>query len=155
MAQHGFKQIVPELIKKHPGLTAEEYASLALEQGLSKSDSKNPVFSLSTTLRKEYREHRMLSIRAEKNGGKLRFYPIDHPSYSKDGLNKPNIPISVSLPPIENEIVDILVETGKFKNKNDALLWLVAEGIRAKDIELKQAKKIVNQIRELKNSVKI
>lgn len=155
MAQHGFKKIVVELIKKYPGLTAEEYAKMALDQGLCGSDSKNPVFSLATTLRKEYREGRMPSIRAEKIGGKLRFYPLNYPDNKQDKSHKPDVAITGVLSAEDSESIDALVEIGKFKNRSEALSWLVKEGIKTKQEELNQAKDILNKIRQLKNSLTI
>jgi hypothetical protein len=73
--KHGFKSIVRDLVFADPGHTAEEYAKMALERGLARSDSGDPVFSLQTTLRKEVREGRMPEITVQKVNGNLHYFP--------------------------------------------------------------------------------
>src|SRR5437016_2488110 len=75
--QHGFKSIVRDLVRAHPGLSSDEYAIMALEKGLARSDSKDPVFALQSTLRKEVREGRMPDIIARKVDRKLHYFPAN------------------------------------------------------------------------------
>lgn len=128
---------------------------MALDQGLCGSDSKNPVFSLQTTLMKEYREERMPGIKAVKVNGKLRYFTADQTPSGQGTEQKGEIGITVILSPNDTEIVDMLVEVGKAKSRSEALLWLVHEGIRAKKHELDQAKKIFQEIERLKQSISI
>ena len=74
----GFKKVVPDLIARYPGCTAQEYAKMAIDQGLCSSDSQNSLFSLQTTLIKEYREGRMPQIKIVKVDGKTRYFPADN-----------------------------------------------------------------------------
>ena len=46
--QRGFKAIVRQLIREKPGLTAIEYARMALQRRLCGSDSNDPEWSLGT-----------------------------------------------------------------------------------------------------------
>ncbi len=153
--QKGFKKVAPGLIRATPGLTAEEYAKMALEQGLCSSDSKDPLFSLSTTLRKEVREGRMRGIEARKVDGRLHFFPTDSQSKSQTTPPKRDSAISIIIPSDIGEITDMLVEIGKFKNQSEALIWLMREGVAAKGRELEQAGKTIREIRRLKQSVVI
>jgi len=160
----GFKKVVPDLIKANPGLTAKEYAEMALDRGLCGSGSKDhPVFSLATTLMKEVREGRMPGIRVIKSERPQRFYPVDYTSteamkkIADDIVNKTlsnwDKPITILLPADVAQAMDMLVEVSKFGNRSEALIWLAREGIKAKNLELAQVKKVVEQIRKLKQSV--
>ena len=153
MTQHGFKQIALDLVRQYPGQTPEEYAKMALDRGLCASDSKKPILSLSTTMRKEYREGRMPDIRSARVDGKLRFFPKNHLVNQRDIPFRPNVAITVVLPPEDSEIIDMLVEIGRFNNRSEALSWLVREGIKNKEGELNQARDVLNKIRQLKKSV--
>ena len=155
MTQHGFKKIALDLVKQYPGYTAEEYARMALDQGLTGSDSKDPIFSLRTTMMKEYREGRMAEVVASRVDGKQRFYP-------KNGLDKKQATpvktgavVPVVLIHEDTEILDMLVEIGKFRNRSEGLLWLAHEGIQCKEDDLNKAKVVLQQIRQLKRSITI
>jgi len=153
--QKGFKKVVLPLIRANPGLTAEEYASMALEQGLCDSDSKNPVFSLSTTLRKQVREGRMPEIKAIKVNGRLHFFPVGYGAGQQFGLPKKDSTVTILLPPDVGHTVDTLVELGSLPNRGEGLIWLAREGIKANQEKLKNAERVVGQIRGLKESVSI
>jgi hypothetical protein len=149
----GFKKVVPSLVQATPGLTDTEYAKIALDRGLCRSDSKDPIMSLATTMRKEIREGRMPGIKAVKVDGKLHFFP--EKEIPKTALPNREKPITL-LPPIEiSEVADILIEVGKFENRGDAFIWLMHEGIKAKNLELAQAKQISEQIMRLKQSIPV
>ena len=160
----GFKKIILDLVKENPGLTAKEYAKVALDRGLCASDSKDPVFSLATTLMKEVREDRMLGIMAKGNRPQ-RFYPAEDKKLIPDDLkklvdgvgNKASSPwdkhMTILLPSDIVQALDMLVEVSRFGNRNDALIWLIREGIKAKQLEMEQVKKVVDKIKILKHSV--
>lgn len=158
----GFKKIILDLVKENPGLTAKEYAKVALDRGLCGSDSKDPVFSLATTLMKEVREGRMPGIRVIKSERPQRFYPDNHISsetmkkIADDIVNKIlDKPITILLPADVAQAMDMLVEVSRFGNRSEALIWLAREGIKAKNLELAQVKKVVEQIKLLKQSVPV
>jgi len=161
----GFKKIVFDLVRENPGLTAKEYAKVALDRGLSGSDSKDPVFSLATTLMKEVREGRMPEIRVIKSERPQRFYPDNHiaseamKKIADDIVNKTlsnwDKPITILLPTDVAQAMDMLVEVSRFGNRSEALIWLAREGIKAKNLELAQVKKVVEQIKLLKQSVPV
>ena len=153
--QKGFKKVVLDLIREKPGLTAEEYARMALDQRLCGSDSKDPVFSLKTTLMKECREGRMPTIKAIKVNGKFHYFPADQALSNQSTQQKKDIAVTVILPPDVIDIVDMLVELGKAKSRGEALGWLVREGIKAKKHDLDQAKEIFQEIKRLKQSISI
>ena len=76
--QNNFTNIVQDLIARCPGCTAKEYAKMLIDQGLFGSDSQNTLFSVQTTLIKEYREGRMPQIKIVKVDRKTRYFPVDN-----------------------------------------------------------------------------
>jgi hypothetical protein len=153
--QKGFKKVVVSLVKAHPGLTPVEYAEEALRSGLCGSDSKDPIFSLSTTLRKEVREGRMPQIKAIKARGKLRYFPTDYDVSQQVNLPKKDEPLTVLLPPDVVQAIDTFVELGNFANRVEGLVWLARQGIGANQRKLDNAEKVAQQIKRLKESVYI
>ena len=151
----GFKGVVVDLIKTYPGRTDEEYARMALAKGLCGSASKDPVFSLRTTLKKEYREGRMPEIRAVKVSGKPHYFPANYSQGGQSAVPRVDSAITLMLAPEVTEIVDVLVDVGKFSSRPDAVNWLLSQGIRAKVVELAQAKNTLQQIKQLKQSLSI
>lgn len=151
--QKGFKKAIPDLVKANPGLTAREYAEMALNQHICGSDSKDPVQSLATTMMKEVREGRMPSVKSVKGVGAMRYYPTNNTQKSP----VPNFdkPITILIPTDVAEVIDSLLEINKFENKSKTLVWLAQEGIKAKSSELAQVKKVVEQIKQLKQSVPV
>ena len=144
----GSKKVFPDLIKVNPGLTAKEYAKMALDQCLCGSASKDPVFSLATTLMKEVQEGRMPGVKASERP--LRFYTAG--STQKVPLSNFDKPITILLPNDVSESIETLIEVNKFENRSEALVWLAREGIKAKSLELAQIKKVAEQIKQLKQS---
>ena len=154
--QKGFKRVAPDLIRDKPGLTAYEYAEMALKQHLCGSDSKNPVFSLATTLMKEFREGRMPGIKAVKgHDNKLRYFPKHYDTNKQVASLGNDSPVTILLPTDVAKNVDMLVEIGKFTSRGEALIWLASEGIGANLQKLQDVEKRIQQIRDLKRSVSI
>jgi len=153
--QKGFKKAVVPLIRANPGLTPKEYAEMALQRGLCGSDSINAVFSLQTTLMKEVREGRMPEIKVIKVNGKSCYFPVDYDVSQQAALLKKDTAVTIILPPDVAKNVDMLVELGRFGNRGEALVQFAMEGIKAKQQELKNAEKVVQQIRGLKKSISI
>jgi len=145
--------VVVSLIRANPGLTAKEYAEIALQRGLCGSDSTNAVFSLPTTLRKEVREGRMPEIKVFKVNGKHCYFPADYNKGWQVGPPKEDSAVTVILPPDVAKNVDTLVELDKFGSRGEALIQLARDGIEAKQHELENAEKVVQQIRGLKQSI--
>jgi Arc/MetJ-type ribon-helix-helix transcriptional regulator len=133
--QRGFKEVVVRLIGESPGLAAEEYAVTALQRGLAGSNSKDPVQSLATTLAKEVREGRMLGIRAQREHGKLRYFPVD-------------------LRPDAARRVRDLVEIGRFSTPSEAVTYLLEEGVNAKQSALDRISGELEEIRRRKESAR-
>ncbi len=153
--QKGFKKVVVSLIYANPGLTPKEYAEMALKQGLCGSDSKNPVFSLQTTLMKEVREGRMPEIKAHKVNGKLCYFPVNYNTGQQVALPKKDSAVTILLPPDVAKTVDMLVDLGTLSSRGEALIRLAREGMKAKQQELQKAEKIAQQIGGLKQSISI
>jgi hypothetical protein len=152
--QKGFKKVVKSIIQKKPGFTAREYAEIAVKQGLCGSDSKDPIFSLATTLMKEVREGRMLGIKAVKVEGKLHYFP-DNFDATSTTVSKENRALTVLLPPDVDKYVETLVEVGVSGTPSEALIRLAREGIKAKQQDLFGVEKVVKEINALKQSVHI
>jgi len=53
------------------------------------------------------------------------------------------------------QTVDMLVELGRHTNRSEGLIWLAREGIKASQQKLKNAERVLQQIRSLKESVSI
>lgn len=58
-----------------------------------------------------------------------------------------------SLTSHEVENIDNLVYVGKFKNRNDAIRWLVSEGIKANHDYLKKVSDVKKQIDQMKKQI--
>lgn len=154
--QKGFKKVAPDLIEANPWLTAPEYAKMALDQHLCSSDSRNPVFSLATTLMKEVREGRMPGIKAVKVNGRLHYGPAAQtPTNYSTMSSRRDIGVTVVLPPEVGQITDMLVELDEFRNRGEALIWLAQEGIKARDSKLQGFKIVHQQIKSLKQSISL
>ena len=159
--RHGFKAVVGELVREHPGLSSDDYAKIALERGLVHSDSRNPIFSLQSTLRKEVREGRMPDIVARKVGGKLHFFPANHdgviPAKSASStLNlKPDATASLTVL-VPQEIVtelDLLVELGKARSRSEALMRFARIGIDSKRSVLDRARNVHEQTKRMRDNL--
>ena len=151
--QRGFKAVAPQLIHEKPGLTAEEYARMAINQGLARSNSKEPVWSLLTTLAKEVREGHMHGIRREKVNGKLCYFPVDYQPETKTQPNN-GLRIEVSLRPDAARRVGDLVEIGKFRTPGEAVTYLLEEGVTAKQFALDRISSELEEIRRRKESAR-
>ena len=148
----GFMELVAScIIPEYPGWTAEEYAAEALGSGCISSDAKNPVQSLSTTLRKQVREGREPRIRAERIDGVYRYFPVSKSSAS-DSSNE-DVVVQLSLSTQELGDIDNLVAVGKFDNRSSAIKWLVIEGIKSNRAYLDKVADARNQIERLKKEV--
>lgn len=149
--QHGFKAITPQLIRETPGLSATDYARIALERGLCGSDSKDPEGSLATTLAKEYREGRMPGIRAERVNGKLRYFTADNfVPYTTETKRDPRI--EVALPPRIAKWIDVLLATEKFAGPGEAIIWLADEGIKSRRDSLAALENAMGEIKRMRQS---
>ncbi len=149
--QRGFKAIVRQLIREKPGLTAMEYARMALQRRLCGSDSNDPEWSLGTTLAKEYREGRMPEIRAERVDGKLRYFPADRfVPYTTETKRDPRI--EVALPPRIAKWIDVLLATEKFAGPGEAVIWLADEGIKSRRDSLAALENAMGEIKRMQQS---
>lgn len=143
--QKGFKAVVKNLIRKEPGLTAREYARIALKRGLCGSDSSDPEWSLGTTLAKEYREGRMPGIRAERIDGGLRYFPADHPLSAERAAD---IRVQVSVPADVGHWVNVLIEAKQGWGPSEAITWLAQQGVKARRRDLESLQIATKAVRE-------
>ncbi|MBI2328099.1 MAG: hypothetical protein HYU85_00320 [Chloroflexi bacterium] len=148
--KRGFMELAVEIVKKYPGLTAQEVAEEALGSSSDLSDSKNPLQSLETTLDKQVREGREPRIIRERFEGKYRFFPATMSSASN---SKENVLVQLSLPTQELKDIDNLVTVGKFENRSSAIRWLALEGIKANRAYLDKVADTKNQIERLKRDI--
>ena len=142
----GFKQLFPALVRERPGLTSEEYARWALEEGRASSNSKNPAWSLQTTADKEYREGRMPGVK-KING---RYYPADYPVNGESQPRKETRMV-IMLPEDALKDVHLLVE-GSSRGQSEAVVWLIEEGRKARRSDLDDLRKAFEEIERLKKS---
>ena len=150
--------VAPKLIRQTPGMTAREVAEQALDRDLCDSDAQDPISSLANTLAKEVREGRHPEVRAEQVGGILRYYPTSV-VLSTESDNASSLPpslgetVPVRLPRANIEVADLLVETGQYKTRSEALAWLVAEGIVRNESRIRKVREAAEQIRAIKQSL--
>ncbi|MBI4301467.1 MAG: hypothetical protein HY664_02530 [Chloroflexi bacterium] len=146
-------EVAPRLIRESPGMTSDEVAKLALSNELCSSDAKDPVRSLGNTLAKEVREGRLPEIVARRDGNILRYYPKDTPSTIEPNSGYESISIRLNRFSIEQ--ADLLVEVERFKNRSEALAWLIDEGIRTNEEFLKEVREGIEKIGEIKRSLQV
>jgi hypothetical protein len=149
--QRGFTRAAWQLIHETPGLTAEEYADIALKRGLARSNSRDPRQSLATTLGKGVREGRMSGIRREQVDGKLRYFPGDYRPETKTQPDN-GLRIEVTLRPDAARRVRDLVEIGKFSTPSEAASYLLEEGVDSKRSALDRISSELEEIRRRKES---
>jgi Arc/MetJ-type ribon-helix-helix transcriptional regulator len=147
----GFMDFVATiLIPDFPGETAQWYAEHYLEErGDDGSDAKHPVQSLANTLSKQVLEGKEKRVRRHRVGGVYRYFPVA----ASDEGHLENVVVQVSLSTQELEDIDNLVAVEKFNNRNDAIKWLVVEGIKANRGYLDKVADTRKQIEDLKRGV--
>ena len=146
----GFMDFVAiSLIPDCPGHTSEWYAREYLNLFPDSSDAKDPVQSLANTLDKQVREGREKRIKRKRIGGIYLYFPA---SASDEG-HLEDIVVQISLSTQELKDIDNLVAVEKFNNRNDAIKWLVVEGIKANRGFLDKVADIRKQIEELKRDI--
>jgi hypothetical protein len=150
----GFTDFVATtLVPEHPGQTASWYAWEYLQLSDKFSDSsraKNPVQSLANTLDKLVREGKEPRIRRERIGGVYRYFSTLKSPNASSGQE---IITQFTLSSEELEDVSNLVSSGKFDNRNNAIKWLVIEGIKANRTYLNKVAEIKRQIERLKKEI--
>ncbi len=146
----GFKKLFPQLVEERPGMTAEDYARWALQDGRAASNSKDPVFSLRSTAEKEYREGRLPTVK--KLDG--RFYPAD--SYTSDQELSRSLARKLVVVPSDETLrdLDLLIEV-KDWTRSEAIEWLIDEGRKARRSDLDNLRIVHNKIKRLKRSTSI
>lgn len=150
----GFTDFVATtLVPEHPGQTASWYAWEYLQLGDNFSNSsraKNPVQSLANTLDKQVREGKEPRIRRERIGGVYRYFST---LKAPDASPGQDIITQFTLSMEELEDVDNLVSSGKFNNRNNAIKWLVIEGIKANRNYLNKVAEVKRQIEKLRKEI--
>jgi Arc/MetJ-type ribon-helix-helix transcriptional regulator len=150
--QRGFTDFVAtQIIPNHPGHEASWYAREYLNL-VDKSDlvAQDPIQSLANTLSKQVQTGREKRVRRERIRGIFRYFPVSELST----LDAPeDIIVQFSLSTQNLEDVDNLIAVGKFTNRNDAVKWLVVEGIKSNRDYLDRAAQIKAQIEQLKRRI--
>ena len=145
------------LIPDFPGETARWYAEKYLQEHPNiGSDAKYPVQSLANTLDKQVREGKERRVRRERVNGIYRFFHVSAPSESRNekvGSSLENIIVQISLSVQELNDIANLVAVGKFNNRNDAIKWLVMQGISANRSYLDKVADTRRQIERLKEEL--
>jgi Arc/MetJ-type ribon-helix-helix transcriptional regulator len=135
------------LIPEFPGGTALWYARAYLEEaGRGGSDSETPEQSLANTLSKQVKTGREKRIRRERVKGVYCYFPV--PMASTPDSREVIVQLSLSVQELKD--IDNLVAVDKFKNRSDAIKWLVMEGIKANRTYLDKVADRISQIEQLK-----
>lgn len=157
--QKGFShEVAPVLIRETPGESPEYYAGIALNRGLASSDSKSPLQSLASTLRKELREGRLPEFRTMKRGGRIRVYPataaVDSESESRKSPRQPaTVPISVTVTRDVHEAAALLVEVGKQATYGESISWMAQQWLNDSVSYLAKVRQAALQMREIRNAI--
>ena len=151
--KRGFMDFVATiLMPDFPGGTALWYAEKYLEEkGSDVSDAKQPKQSLANTLSKQVQTRKERRIWRKRVGGVYRYFPT---SMSPLANSAEEVIIQMSLSKQELQDIDNLVTIDKFRNRNDAIKWLVTQGIKAKRGYLDKVADIRQRIERLKREAK-
>lgn len=152
----GFTDTAVDLIHKQPGLTAQEYAEMALSLGLTSSDAQDPISSLANTLEKQVREGREKRVIRRRENGQYRYYPASYANGEPPMSSAPTpapVRIEISVPAELARTLDDLVEVRRFVNQSKAAAWLMDEGVTANDSYLKEVARIREEIDHLRGSL--
>lgn len=150
--QRGFMDFVAtRLIPDHPGHEASWYAREYLKL-VDESDlvAQHPQQSLANTLSKQVQTGRERRVRRERIKGMFRYFPVSESSTLQAGED---IIAQLTVSAQELEAIDNLVAVGKFAGRNDAIRWLVTEGIKSNRSYLDKAAQIKEQIEKLKKQI--
>lgn len=149
--KRGFMDVVAtSIIPASPGETARWYAEEYLHD--NKSDAKDPVQSLANTLDKQVREGKEPRIRRERIGGVYRYFPATK-SAEPDSLHELITQIKLNSEDLEN--IDNLVAVQKFTNRNNAIKWLIIEGMKANRDYLNKVSETRRKIEQLKKEIDV
>jgi len=146
----GFMDLAVTIIKEYPGLTSREVAQEAVNSGIVSSGAKDPVQSFATTLNKQVQTGLEKRIRRERIKGIWRYFLA---STSPTPNSSEEIVPKFSLTAQELKDIDNLVAVGKFKNRSEAIRWLVTEGIKTNRIYLDKVDETKNHIERLKRDI--
>lgn len=150
----GFTDFVAtRLIPDHPGHTARWYAREYLRIGGKLSDAKNPEESLTNTLDKQVREGRETRVRMERVDGRKRFFPAAATLSSLTGSDEESTIVQITLTKKDQDDINNLIAVDRFKNRNDAIRWLVTEGMKAQRDYLDRVNDTAQQIQQMKKKV--
>ena len=140
-------RIIPDQPGHEASWYAREYLKLVDESDLV---AQHPVQSLANTLSRQVQTGREKRVRRERIRGIFRYFPV---SESSTSAGSEEIIVQFSLSTQELEDNDNLVAVGKFANRNDAIKWLVIEGIKSNRNYLNKATQIKKQIEQLKREI--
>lgn len=150
----GFTDFVAtRLVPDHPGQTARWYAREYLQLGDKVSDAKNPEESLANTLDKQVREGKETRVRRERVGGRYCYFPAAPPLSSSICSDEESIVVQIILPKQEQDDINNLLAVDRFKNRNDAIRWLVTEGMKTQREYLDRVNDIAQQIQQMKKKI--
>ena len=157
--QKGFShEVAPVLICESPGESPEYYAKIALDRGLASSDSKSPLQSLASTLRKELREGRLPNFRTAKHGGRIRVYPVSgFVSPESESQISSSLPASVSITAtvtsVVHEAATLLVEVGKQATHGESISWMAQQWVTDNATYLARVRQAALQMQEIRSAI--
>ena len=145
------------LIPEFPGQTANWYAEKFLDEKGQISESKTPKQSLANTLRKQVQLDWEPTIRREQIKGIYHYFPVERNEIQQQtNLPKKSEEDLIVQLTLSNEIlkdINNLVEVGKFKNRTDAIKWLIIEGIHVKRSYLDKVEQTRKEIERIKKEL--
>jgi len=155
--KRGFMDFVAtNLIPNFPGQTSSWYAKEYLKLFSNGSEAKNRVQSLASTLNKQVQTGLEKRVWRKRVNGIYRYFPASMlPGSGSAGGSEEDVVIQMRLSKQELEEIDNLVAVDKFRNRNDAIKWLVIEGMTANRAYLDRVKDAIKQIEQLKREVDV
>ena len=131
-----------------------ELAERALQRGLVSSSSKDPVFSIATTVVKNIREQRYNEpelVFIESNEGRkigLPRWQVENPT-TRNSVSEKVRPLTVTLPPDVAQGVRLAVQAGLAATEQEAVTLLVKCGLADKKIRKDIRAGIHDQLKRL------
>ena len=146
-------QVATKLIVENPGRTAQQIVRDALDRGIISSRGRNRIAGQVGALAKMYNDGRLLEVRRDEQQRPYRYYPKGSVT-----VHPPSKPVAepVTFRPtlVQEEVLTALTETRRFSSRSEAVVWLIDEGIAAKQSYVDRITQTYREIERLRRQVK-